>query len=294
MNGKIKNAFSDIHADTSLKKKTYLNITAKKKKNYKPIFILSPALAALLILIGLLYYTPVAYISIDINPSIELEINTFDRIISVNAINDDAKQIISSVDIIHKDYIEALESLENSNDFNEYTDNYTEITVVAGSESDSSAIISDISNCSFYHESVESYSENEDLREEAELYDISFGKYRAYLELIAVHPEITVEDISYLSMNEIRSLIENVDENSYIGSEIDDYLHSGNGEQNDNGTQQGDGIQSGNGSQQGDYGSQSGNSSQQSDGTQAGNGSQNGGGSQNGNSGQGTGKQNGK
>ncbi len=42
------------------------------------------------------YYTPAGYINIDINPSIEMTYNMFERIINVRAINSDGKTVIDN------------------------------------------------------------------------------------------------------------------------------------------------------------------------------------------------------
>ncbi len=61
--------------------------------------------ASLLVALGLgaggykLYYTPVSYLSIEINPSIQLAINVFDRVIGYEYFNDDGKIILDDVNI---------------------------------------------------------------------------------------------------------------------------------------------------------------------------------------------------
>lgn len=42
---------------------------------------------------------PVAYVSIDINPSVELGVSVFDKVVSVQAYNDDGKKIIEGTDL---------------------------------------------------------------------------------------------------------------------------------------------------------------------------------------------------
>lgn len=44
-------------------------------------------------------------------------------------------------------------------------------------------------------------------REEAQEYGMSFGKYKAYQELLKYYPDITPEECNELSMNEIKNLI---------------------------------------------------------------------------------------
>lgn len=65
------------------------------------------AAASLIMVIGLgvggykLYYTPVSYLSIEINPSIQLSINIFDRVIGCEYFNDDGKVVLDDVNVIN-------------------------------------------------------------------------------------------------------------------------------------------------------------------------------------------------
>ncbi len=45
------------------------------------------------------WVTPVQYISIDINPSLELKVNYLDRIINVQSLNDDGKELIRNISV---------------------------------------------------------------------------------------------------------------------------------------------------------------------------------------------------
>ena len=47
--------------------------------------------------------TPVAYVSMDINPSVELGVNAFDKVVSVEAYNDDGKKILEGTDLRNYD-----------------------------------------------------------------------------------------------------------------------------------------------------------------------------------------------
>ena len=66
-------------------------------------------LAACLLLVCLsgfgvhLYRTPASYIYLDINPSVRLDLNCFERVIAVVPLNDDAKTLLSEADISRGD-----------------------------------------------------------------------------------------------------------------------------------------------------------------------------------------------
>ncbi len=219
----IKKAFLEIHADESLKNKTYENITKKSKKKNPIVYKLSPIMAIfVLMMFSNLYFTPVAYISIDINPSIEIALNTFNRVVSITANNEDAEEIVDALSLNNLYYIDALEKLDDAEQFSEYTNSYTEVTIITNSIENSEDIIQGIKECSFNNQDTAYYYANQELKEEAEAHDISFGKYRAYLEVIESNPEVTIESILGLSMKAIRAIIE-TDET---------------GEESDKGTQQ--------------------------------------------------------
>ena len=120
MYDRMKDAFDGVHAEEALKEKTreYLykktNGYSKKKVFHHGFrYGLSAVACALLIFIGgnWLYFTPTAEISIDINPSIELSVNRFDRVISVNGYNEDGDILAEQLDIKFADYTEAIDEV---------------------------------------------------------------------------------------------------------------------------------------------------------------------------------------
>lgn len=79
------------------------------------------AVAAGLIIFAMLstgvyaYYTPYSYISMDINPSLELYVNRFNKVIGAHAFNEDAQKLIEATkDIKNKDVDTALENILDS------------------------------------------------------------------------------------------------------------------------------------------------------------------------------------
>jgi hypothetical protein len=54
------------------------------------------------------YYTPYTYVSLDVNPSIEYSVNRFDRVLSVQAVNNDGADILSDLDLNNKTIDEAI------------------------------------------------------------------------------------------------------------------------------------------------------------------------------------------
>ena len=86
---------------------------------------LAAACAALFLLMGMGGYAwiqlPVSYVSIDVDPSIELALNRCDKVISVAAYNDEGKRIIEKLSLKGKKYTEAIDLLVESEDMKSWS-----------------------------------------------------------------------------------------------------------------------------------------------------------------------------
>ena len=215
---KLKAAFDQVRAEEELKERTkeYLSekVYARKKKRTSPLrnFAAAAACALLVFLAGgsYLYFTPTAYISVDVNPSLELGINRFDRIVSVTGYNEDGKALADSLDLKYMDYSDALEALLADQDMEVYlSDNADVVLTVAGkSESQSSQILETVESCASSHENVHCHSGDTEEIHHAHNAGLSFGKYQAYLTLKGLDPSVTLEEIQDMTMSQIRELIQ--------------------------------------------------------------------------------------
>lgn len=215
---KLKAAFDQVRAEEELKERTkeYLSekVYARKKKRTSPLrnFAAAAACALLVFLAGgsYLYFTPTAYISVDVNPSLELGINRFDRIVSVTGYNEDGKALADSLDLKYMDYSDALEALLADQDMEVYlSDNADVVLTVAGkSENQSSQILETVESCASSHENVHCHSGDTEEIHHAHNAGLSFGKYQAYLTLKGLDPSVTLEEIQDMTMSQIRELIQ--------------------------------------------------------------------------------------
>ena len=80
--------------------------------------------------------TPTAFISIDINPSLELGINRFNRIVSIRGYNEDGEELAGSLDIRFMDYDTALVSLLDSQELESYLSPDALITFTVAGDSE--------------------------------------------------------------------------------------------------------------------------------------------------------------
>lgn len=95
--------------------------------------IASMAAALMLTTVGsIAYYTPTDYISLDVNPSITYTLNTFNRILDVEAVNKDGEAILSELNLNHMSIDDAvritLDELISEGYLNDNPDNGVIIT----------------------------------------------------------------------------------------------------------------------------------------------------------------------
>lgn len=215
---KIKQAFDSIKAEDTLKETTRKYLRAKTK-NYKKSRVnthrrLAVVMACLVVILtGIggygMYFTPVSAITIDSNPSVELGVNRFGKVISVD--NYAAEESpLEVADVKHLNYSEAVERLlanQNSETTAE-EDEEVFITVTGENQEQCEKMQTHLSRQTEKHGNVHCSTGSATEVEEARKAGISLGKYRAYLELKELDETVTLEDVKGLSMAQIRSKIE--------------------------------------------------------------------------------------
>ncbi len=220
MANKIQDAFDNIKADSRLKESTKQFLSEKRSgracRRNRLVFriALAAACAALFLLMGMGGYAwiqmPVSYVSIDVNPSIELTLNRFDKVISAAAYNDEGKRIIEKLSLQGKKYTDAIDLLVDSEDMKSFlTDQSEFVFTVAADGSRQKAIRTGLESCASrigYRSS--SFGTDLSLVAKAHEYAVSVGRYSAYLELARYDESITVDDCRHMTMTEIHGLID--------------------------------------------------------------------------------------
>lgn len=236
---RIKETFDTIHAEETLIQNTRAFLdenTGRAKRARRPaIARLVPAAACFLLLTlgGYRYYfAPTSVISIDINPSLELGVNRYDKVVSVKEYNEDGYKLASSLDIRFMGYSEALDQILESAEIKSYLsqDEWLTITVVRSEEEQGERILADIEGCVEGHGNTSCHSADLDDVEAAHAEGLSYGKYCALLELQSLAPEITAEDIQGMTMCEIQNLIQDLS-----GDDSDDQEENGGNNHNGHG-----------------------------------------------------------
>lgn len=217
MDDNIKAAFDAVRASETLKNSTKAFVAQKtngyaaRKKTYRRRMMLAAAVfPAIILFAGAgLFLTPTARISIDINPSLELGINRFDKIVSVRALNDDGKKLAESLDITFTGYDEALRRILDNKRIESllHGNEVMTITVAETNSAQSARLLFRSQTYTASHGNVYCHSASAEKVSEAHKLGLSFGKYRAFLELRALNPAIAPEDIQSMTMRELRELL---------------------------------------------------------------------------------------
>lgn len=239
MNDRLKEAFNQIHADETIKNNTREFLEQKTqgyKKNMKrKPYIYAVCACLLLIIIGGYgtYFVPVSAISIDINPSFELSVNRFNRVISVNSINTDS-EFAGTLDVKYKKYTDAVNQILESKDIAALLsdDEVMTITVTGSDESHSAEIFSEVEMCAKGRKNTYCYFSSSSEVAEAHKSGLSYGKYRAFLELQALDPDVTPETVQCMTMREIRDLYDRLSDGDDVEKSPDGagvYEHGGYG-----------------------------------------------------------------
>lgn len=240
MNDRIKNTFGQICAEEELKDKTREFLVKKTRGysknrfvNYK--YLVSAAACMFFVLMGgyWIYFIPTAVIRIDINPSIELDINRFDRVVSVHARNDDGQELADALSIKFSDYEEAVsEVLENEKITALLSEDEIMTIAVVGPEGEQcKRMCSQIESCTSGNRNAYCYFMRSEEAGKAHEMGLSYGKYRAFLELQELDPDIKPEEIQGMTMREIRDWIQRLspDEQETQTEDKTGYGHHGAG-----------------------------------------------------------------
>ena len=171
------------------------------------------------------YFTPTSAISIDINSSVEIEINRFDRVITVEGLNDDGTVLAAELNVRFLNYDDALEQIIASDAIQQCLADYGVLSIgVSGdNEVQQQEILSCAQRCASGESNAHCYADSSEDLAEAQALGLPLGKYHAYEEPHALYPIITPEEAAGIIMRELRDRIDacpdDDEEESYGGGQ---------------------------------------------------------------------------
>ena len=234
MNTHIKSAINKITVEDELVEKTekYLRTALYKSNDVKPMQIkkrsmfqmkkiLVASIAAVFVFGivmsgGVLYQqkTPIAFISLDINPSIELGINSSDIVVTAEGENEDGQTILDGHEVINSNISDALDQLvsaaSENNFINDDGSSVISITAVTDDENKAAELqeigeqaVNDSMTNNEVSATVYSDSTGLSIRKEAKELGVSAGKLKLIKSIQALDPTVTVDDLKNSKVYEI-------------------------------------------------------------------------------------------
>lgn len=226
------NDFASIKNDIKRKERNM-------KKSFKWQWLTVGAMAAVVLIFGVFYYSnnyvTDSLIGIDVNPSIEIEVNKLNEVIKVNALNEGAVKIVDGMDLKKVDLNVALNALLGSmikfgyltgEDANilvsVQNDNVTkgeEVKNLVINAIDKSLTGSTVS-ANVLNQTIT--TSDEEIKKSADTSHISYGKAYFINELIKKDSSLDYNTLAGMSLREIAALVESkkVDISDIV--EIDD------------------------------------------------------------------------
>lgn len=159
-----------------------------------------------------LWFLPAASIDLEVNPSLELQVNALDRVIALRGINDDGRAVAEAVDVVGMPYDDAMQRILISREMEPYLekDSLITITVVGGgTESHAEEMLSRVV-CRAYNlaedENVIYCQTDRQTVKAARDAGLCIPRYLAWQQLLKSDPTVTAEDVRRLPREEIRAL----------------------------------------------------------------------------------------
>lgn len=201
------------------------------------------AIAACLALVACLiggvadFLRPVAYVGIDVNPSVELTLNRFDIVVGTHALNDDGQQALDEAPCMWRAFADAARDLDGAMRAIAGEGAVAEVSIDCDDENRYAALAVQSDNCFGCNGEARCDRTNAEERQAAHNLGMGVAKYRAYQELQEAGVDISAEECASMSMRELRDMlaengidaIDGEEEHAGMGNGQGAGAHNGNG-----------------------------------------------------------------
>ena len=234
---------SSILSDCRKNERRVIVMEENKNNNNLMFRFAGLALAFTLILASVVFYNftqrsnsiVASTISLDVNPSIEIQINKNEKVLDVIANNDDAIKVIGDMDFKGSDIKVTVNALIGSLVRNGYinelansilisVDNPNNDEALALEEKLMSEINALLENSSILYQRL---SEDNDVKELADKYGITIGKASLVKEIVDAGAIYTYDDLAKLTINELNLLKKNSETNIQRNGQPSDKAYIG-------------------------------------------------------------------
>lgn len=220
MDEKIRSAFAAVHASELSKRRTKLFVRKKThdynsqhaRQSQRRRMVSGLCAAAAMVCLCLFYFTPAARIEMDVNPSIEMQVNRLDRVIQVQGLNADGRELAKKVSLLNLPYTRAVRKLMLSQEMEPFIRSHDLITVsvVGAAPGHTEEMLANVA-CSAMtvagRENVVYCSLSEADLQEARSLNLTVLQYQAFRILSAEDPTITADDVGRMDKRELQTLL---------------------------------------------------------------------------------------
>ena len=220
MKNDIKQAFDAVQADERLKRQTkaylrkatldYGRDVQRRRQRRMRLASCTAALVLMVVSAGM-WLLPVTSIDLDINPSLEIRVNTFGRVTRLKGLNADGLVLVEELDVKGLPYDEAMQRILISEELEAYLDNGSliSITVVGKDESLAEEMLSKVV-CRAYaiaeEDNVYYCQTDPETARAARSVGLCVLRYQVWQQLKESDPSITVEAVAMMPKAEIMRL----------------------------------------------------------------------------------------
>lgn len=171
------------------------------------------AIAACLALVACLiggvadFLRPVAYVGIDVNPSVELMLNRFDIVVGTHALNDDGQQALDKAPCMWRPFDDAARDLDGAMRAIAGEGAVVEVSIDCDNENRYAALAAQSDNCFGCNGEAHCDRTNAEERQAAHDSGMGVAKYRAYQALQEAGVDISADECASMSMRELRNML---------------------------------------------------------------------------------------
>lgn len=227
MENKIHSAFAQVRASEQLKKSTERFLEQQRGREHarsgpwdatrrsagwiRGLAAVCAVLALVMaggILRGMVW-TPVSYVSVDVNPSVELGLNRFDRVVSATAYSEGGALVLDGLELAGQPCTDAVEMLLDSEAMAPYLPADAELVITVAADADrQTRLLEGMDACAGRLEcSSVCYGADTSYVAAAHECGMSLGKYTAWQTLNQYGQTLTEDECRDMTMGELHDRI---------------------------------------------------------------------------------------
>lgn len=224
-------ALDDVKASSELKDRTLQKVLEKrgKHRNWRTLSVVSTIVCACILFFLQPLIAPnevpqstdiaYTYVTMDINPSLELQLAKDNTVLDVIAYNEEAKQIVETIEVNGEKVEDAVQILLETPAFQEYLEEgYLQVSVFSDDEEKTVSIEETLNQSISTKVKPEQYScsrVSKQEKEEADAHHISFGKYQIITAIIELDKDYSITELKDVSMKKLMDVYESLNGSSY-------------------------------------------------------------------------------